>query len=81
MPVLESVWIERERFVIIRLKLSAKNATGRIVIGPSGAYAYCLQLPDSEVSGAGGETWGAVFFPIGSEIESFDTFGWPSKTT
>ena len=78
--VVESVWIERERFVIIRLKLSARNATGRIVIGPSGAYAYCLQLPDSEVSGAGGETWGAVFFPIGSEIESFETFGWPSNT-
>ena len=79
--IVESVWIERERFVVIRLKDSEElNATGRIVIAPSGAYAYCIQLPHKEYSGHGGMEWGTKFFPMGDEVEKFETFGWPGKT-
>ena len=78
--IVESVWIERERFVVVRLEESKEpNATGRIVIGPSGAYAYCLQLPNQELSGRGGENWGTMFFPLGTDVENFETFGWPGK--
>ena len=78
--IVESVWIERERFVVIRLNDSAgAGATGRVVVSPTGAYAYCLQLPGREVSGGGGREWGTQFFPMGSEIESFEEFGWPAK--
>ena len=43
--IVDSVWIERERFVVILLKESeGLNATGRIVIGPSGGI--CL-LPSA----------------------------------
>ena len=78
--IVDSLWIERERFVVIRLKESGDfSATGRIVIAPTGAYAYCLQLPGKEVSGHGGESWGTMFFPLGSEIDSFREFGWPAK--
>ena len=44
----DSVWIERERFVVIRIKDSeALKATGRIVIAPSGVYAYCFKSSKS----------------------------------
>ena len=76
--IVDTVWIERERFVVIRLNDSA-GATGRIVVAPTGAYAYCLQLPGREVSGDGGREWGTMFFPMGSEVESFEEFGWPAK--
>ena len=80
--IVESVRIERERFVVIRLKESKElNATGRIVIAPGGAYAYCLQLPDKETSGYGGIEWGTMFFPMGDEVENFEEFGWPGKTS
>ena len=78
--IVESVWIERERFVVIRLNESeGLNASGRIVIAPSGPYAYCLKLPDREASGNGGKEWGTRFFPMGDVIESFEDFGWPNK--
>ena len=80
--IVESVRIERGRFVVIRLKESKElNATGRIVIAPGGAYAYCLQLPDKETSGYGGIEWGTMFFPMGDEVENFEEFGWPGKTS
>ncbi len=80
--IVESVWIERQRFVVIHLKDSEKlKATGRIVIAPGGAYAYYLQLPEKEASGYGGIEWGAMFFPMGDEVETFETFGWPGKAS
>ena len=80
--IVDSVWIERERFVVIRIKESEElNATGRIVIAPGGAYAYCLQLPDKEDSGHGGMEWGPMFFPIGDQVEAFESYGWPGKTS
>ena len=78
--IVESVWIERERFAVIRIKDSEElGATGRIVITPGGAYAYCLQLPNKEVLGHGGEEWGSMFFPMGSQEESFEEFGWSPR--
>lgn len=78
--IVDSVWIERERFVVIRLKESDDlKASGRIVIAPTGSYAYCLQLPSKEVSGHGGEAWGSMFFPLGNQVDRFREFGWPEK--
>ena len=78
--IVDSVWIERERFVVLRLKESRElNASGRIVISPSGAYAYCIQLPNNEMSGHGGKELGTILFPLGTEIENFETHGWPAK--
>ena len=38
--IVESVWIERERFAVIRIKDSEElGVTGRIVITPGGSYA------------------------------------------
>ena len=78
--IVESIWIERNRFVVIRLKDSRElKATGRIVVSPSGAYAYCLRVSNSETLGSGGENWGTMFFPMGTVIESLETHGWPAK--
>ena len=78
--IVDSVWIERQRFVVIHLKDSEMlNATGRIVVAPSGTYSYSLKLPDREVSGHGGEAWGTMFFPLGNEVDSFKEFGWLEK--
>ena len=78
--IVESVWIERERFVVIRLEDSdILNATGRIVVSPSGAYAYCMQQPREHVVASGGIEWGTQFFPLGRDVETFDSFGWPAK--
>ena len=79
--IVESVWIERQRFVIIRLEESRDlGATGRIVISPSGAYAYCLKIPGKETLGDGGREWGTIFFPLGDQVDGFEEFGWPRKT-
>ena len=78
--IVDSVWIERERFVVIRLKDSEElNSTGRIVIAPGGAYAYSLHLPNKENVGYGGLEWGTTFFPIGNVVETFVEYGWPKK--
>ena len=78
--VVQDLSIERNRFVVIRLAPSKdQGATGRIVISPSGAYAYCLQVSKEEISGHGGEEWGTLFFPMGNEVESFEELGWHRK--
>lgn len=75
--VVDTVSIERKRFVVIRLKsIETSDAEGRIVIAPSGAYAYSLHLPTQSILGHGGLEWGTMFFPLGSEIDSFEEFGW-----
>lgn len=80
--VVDSVWIERDRFVVIRLNNSeGLDATGRIVIAPGGAYAYCLKLSDRETSGNGGIEWHPMFFPIGDQVDAFESYGWPPKTS
>ena len=78
--IVDTVSIERERFVIIRLKEDeVLNVRARIVIAPSGAYAYSLYSPKEEQLGYGGLEWGTTFFPIGSQIETFERYGWPKK--
>ena len=78
--IVHTVSIEKERFVLIRLKeADSMNATGRIVIAPSGAYAYSFHLEKAEQLGYGGLEWGTMFFPIGSQLETFETYGWPKK--
>ena len=80
--VVDVLWVERNRFVVIRLKESEElKATGRIVVSPSGAYAYCLQLEKGDVTlGYGGIPWGTMFFPMGREVDNLETCGWPGKT-
>ena len=78
--IVDTVSIERERFVVIRLKENeASTVRARIVIAPSGAYAYSLYSPNEEQLGYGGLEWGTTFFPIGSQVEAFERFGWPKK--
>lgn len=78
--IVDSVWIERDRFVVIHIKESEElKATGRIVIGPSGGYAYCFKTSKSENLGYSEGVLGEMFFPLGNHVETFESFGWPGK--
>ena len=78
--IVDSVWIERDRFVVIHIKDSEElKATGRIVIGPSGGYAYCFKTPKSENLGYSEGVLGKLFFPLANHVETFESFGWPTK--
>ena len=78
--IVECVWIERDRFVVIHIRDSEElKATGRIVIGPSGGYAYCFKSSKSEDLGYSGGVLGKLFFPLGNDVETFESFGWPGK--
>ena len=79
--IVDSVWIERDRFVVIHIKDSQElDATGRIVIGPSGGYAYCFKSATSESTGSSEGVLGKLFFPLGDHVETFESFGWPGKS-
>ncbi len=78
--IVDSVWIERDRFVVIHIKDSEElKATGRIVIGPSGGYAYCFKTSKSENLGYSEGVLGKLFFPLANDVETFESFGWPGK--
>lgn len=78
--IVDNVWIERDRFVVIHIKDSKElKATGRIVIGPSGGYAYCFKSSKSENLGYSEGVLGKLFFPLGKDVETFESFGWPGK--
>ena len=78
--IVDSVWIEQERFVVIRIRDSEElKTTGRIVVAPSGVYAYCFKSSRSERMGHSEGHLGKMFFPIGSDVETFESFGWPPK--
>ena len=78
--IVDSVWIERDRFVVIHIKESEeRKATGRIVIGPSGGYAYCFKQSKFENVGHSEGHLGELFFPLGHDVEKFESFGWPGK--
>ena len=78
--IVDSVSIERDRFVVIHIKESqGLKATGRIVIGPSGGYAYCFKTSKSENLGYSEGHLGKLFFPLGNDVETFESFGWPGK--
>lgn len=77
--IIEAVSIERERFVVLRLKPSnVFKAAGRIVLAPSGAYAYAFKGSDrSTVACSEGHT-GEILFPLG-HMDKFESHGWPPK--
>ena len=78
--IVDSVWIEQDRFVVIHIKDSEElKATGRIVIGPSGGYTYCFKSSKSENVGYREGVLGELFFPLGNHVETFESFGWPGK--
>ena len=78
--IVDSVWIERDRFVVIHLKESEElKATGRIVIGPSGGYAYWFKGSRSQNLGYTEGHLGKLFFPLAHDVETFESFGWPAK--
>ena len=78
--IVDTLWLERERFAVVRLKESKnRQAAGQIAVAPSGAYAYSLRMPGSEQLGHGGAEWGTMFFPTDADIETFEQFGWPAK--
>ena len=78
--IVEKVSIERERFVVMQLRASGdQGATGRVVVEPSGGYAYCLKRQGSKQLGHGGAEFGMMFFPTGSHVETFEEFGWRAK--
>ena len=78
--IVDSVWIEQERFVVIHIKDSeALKAIGRIVIAPSGVYAYCFKSSKSQQIGSSEGHLGMMLFPLGSDVETFESFGWPGK--
>ena len=78
--IVDSLWIERDRFVVIHIKDSEDlRATGRIVIGPSGGYAYCFKTSKSENLGHSEGHLGKLFFPLAHDVETFESFGWPGK--
>ena len=78
--VVESVGIEKERFVTVGLKPGSKsNARGKLLVGPLGTYAYLLQKGDEATDGVGGEEWGLMLFPSEEDAERFAEFGWPVK--
>ena len=80
--IVETLSIVNNRFIVIRLRNSEElEARGRIVVSPSGAYAYSFQLPKEENIGHGGLEWGTAFFPIGTTVDTFDRYGWPKKIT
>ena len=78
--IVDTVSVERDRFIVIRLKENETfKVRARIVIAPSGAYAYTVYSPKEQELGYGGLEWGTTFFPLGSEVEAFERLGWPKK--
>lgn len=79
--IVDSVWIERDRFVVIHLTESEElKATGRIVITPSGGYTYWLKGSKSRNLGYTKGHLGKLFFPLAHDVETFESFGWPAKS-
>lgn len=76
--IVDTVAIERQRFVVLDLKASAESrATGRIVVAPSGAYAYSLKAPNKGIVGHSDGEAGRIF-PVVS-LDEFESFGWSPK--
>ena len=72
--------IERGRFVVLELEeCEDLHANGRIVLAPSGAYAYSLRRTGGGRFGGSEGLLGMVFFPMGRDLEEFDSMGWRAK--
>ena len=78
--VVESVEIEKERFISIGLKPSTdSDANGKLLVGPLGTYAYVLRRGEESTNGFGGEESRLVLFPTEEDAEKFAEYGWPAK--
>ena len=78
--IVDTLAIERERFVVLQIKASEKlKATGRVVVAPSGVYAYYFKCSGTEEIGYSHGPLGMTFFPLGSHVETFESYGWPAK--
>lgn len=77
--IIDTVSIERERFVVLRLKPSeAFKAAGHVVLAPSGAYAYSIETSDRSTVGYSEGHAGKMFFPLG-HVDTFESHGWPPR--
>ena len=78
--IVATVSIERGRFVVLELKESEEvQAKGRIVLASSGAYAYCVKHGARKQYEGSQGSLGMVFFPMGSQLEDWDSLGWRLK--
>ena len=72
--------IQRGRFVVLELTESEElQAIGRIVLAPSGAYAYSLRHTSGGPFGDSKGSPGMLCFPMGTYLEEFDSLGWRAK--
>ena len=77
--IVDTVLIERERFVVLRLRPSdVFKAAGRIVLAPSGAYAYSFRRPGGSTVGYSEGHAGKMFFPLG-DVDAFESHGFLAK--
>ena len=75
--VVDEIHIEDQRFIAISLKRSSKSgASGKLLVGPRGTYAYLLRRGDESEHGYGGEESKLVLFPSEKEAEEFAEYGW-----
>ena len=75
--VVDKICIEDQRFIAISLKRSPKSgASGKLLVGPRGTYAYLLRRGDESEHGYGGEESKLVLFPSEEEAEEFAEYGW-----
>ena len=75
--VVDSVEIEKEQFIAIGLKPSGtSDATGELLVGPLGTYAYLLRRGEDAIEGVGGEESKLVLFPSAEDAEKFAEYGW-----
>ncbi len=75
--VVDEIDIEDQRFIAISLKPSPKSgASGKLLVGPRGTYAYLLRRGDETKHGYGGEESKLVLFPGEEEAGEFAEFGW-----
>ena len=78
--VVDSVEIEKERFIAIGLKpAGTSDATGKLLVGPLGTYAYLLRRGEESTEGFGGEDSRLVLFPTVEDAEKFAEYGWLSE--
>lgn len=75
--IVASADIVQGEFVAITLAESADGgATGKMLVGPRGTYAYVLTRGDKQVPGYGGAEDRLFFFPDEEARAAFEEFGW-----
>ena len=78
--VVDDIHIEDQRFIAISLKPSPNSgASGELLVGPLGTYAYLLRRGDESSYGYGGEESKLILFPDEEEAGKFAEYGWPKR--